>query len=138
MTALSETGYYGFAFMLDKDWVFDNHMYTISQFITSFKDWDCGSYHRQSSPTTMTFINGSELFTRVRYGDICLAETYKVLKVGTVVPGQWHTFVLGARWEKDKKGFFQVWFDGKEVLNKNHLATTLNIDHRYFVMRYLN
>ena len=35
--SMGEKGYYGFAFMLDKDWVFDHHMYTISQFITSFK-----------------------------------------------------------------------------------------------------
>ena len=53
-TRMGETKYFGFAFMLEKDWEFDDKWYTISQFISSFKDWPCPKGSKKEwTPTTM-------------------------------------------------------------------------------------
>lgn len=37
--------------------------------------------------------------------------TTKEFKLGKVVPGVWHTIVLGVHWHRDKKGWFRAWYD---------------------------
>lgn len=87
--------------------------YTISQFISDFKDWNCGKYHKKEwVPTTMTYIRGVNLYTRLRYGDVCVGSGVKVFKVGKVKPGIWHTLVLGVSWQSRSNGYFKMWFDG--------------------------
>ena len=100
-TRLGETKYFGFAFMLDKAWRFDDKWYTISQFITNFKDWPCPKGHKEWTPTTMVYLIGDVLYTRIRSGDIC-HETEKgnvIYKLAHVTPGEWHTVVIGANWQ---------------------------------------
>ena len=133
---LGDTGYYGFAFKLANNWEFDDMMYTISQFIADFEDWDCGIHHKEWSPTTMTYLMGQELYSRVRYGDICNSnENIHIFKVGTVKAGQWHTVVIGANWQSKKTGFFRVWFDGMLAVDEQNLETTPDIDKRFLQFR---
>ena len=134
---LGEQGYYGFAFQLDPAWKTDRHMYTISQFISNFKDITCNGHHtRNWSPTTMTYIIGHELFTRVRFGDMCIGEQIHEFKIGTVKPGAWHTVVLGVKWDNRKNGFFDAYFDGQIVVHQERISTTvLQADNRFFQFR---
>jgi len=132
---MGETRYYGFAFKLGKDWKFEETWITIAQFISNFKNWKCPKHKKEWTPTTMVWIRGNKLFTRVRYGSICENRQQTIFKLGKVVPGKWHTLVLGVSWEKLNKGFFQAWFDGSLIVDLKNIATTVDIDKRYFQFR---
>ena len=43
---LGRTGYYGFAFKLDKNWQFDPNWVTLMKFMADFGDVDCGHHRR--------------------------------------------------------------------------------------------
>ena len=76
-----QASYYGMAFKLEDDFVFDEpwkkrekaeHIKIhIMQFIASFKDIDCGSMEKTAVPTTMIWLENDNIFTKVRFGDIC-------------------------------------------------------------------
>ena len=38
-------------------------------------------------------------------------------------------------WEEAKTGKFQVWYDGKKMIDEANVATTMKADERPFVMR---
>jgi len=133
---LGDHGFYGFAFQLDKNWEFDDTWITISQFITSFKDWGC-PYKKEWTPSTMIWIRNHQIYTRVRYGDVCHNDDEKVFKVGKVMAGTWHTIVIGAVWRsrQTNDGFFQAWFDGKLIVNEHNIPTMCDIDSRFYQFR---
>ena len=68
-TKLGATGYYGFAFRVPKNWEFSksigsgeqlmHNRVAISQFITSFKDWNCGRHKKLGVPGIMIWIQGN-------------------------------------------------------------------------------
>lgn len=115
---LGRTGYYGFAFKLDKNWQFDPNWVTLMKFMADFGDVDCGHHRRGWNPTTMVWVRNDNLYTRYRFGHPCNNMHQKVehvttkeFKLGKVIPGVWHTIVLGIHWHRDKKGWFRVWYD---------------------------
>ena len=76
--------FYGFAFKLQKDWEFDdsyakgpkvnNNRISIAQFITHFRDIDCGEHEKGAVPTTMVWLQNDNLYVRLRSGIVCTEE----------------------------------------------------------------
>jgi hypothetical protein len=52
-----------------------------------------------------------------------------------VSKNDWHTVVLGVDWEDTKVGSFKAWYDGKLVVHKTHVATTMKADNRPYTLR---
>ena len=141
--------YYGFAFKLSKkNWQFDesfsygplvtNNRVAIAQFITHFRDVDCGEKNKKGAvPTTMVWIQNDKVYVRLRSGAVCEEDKGDVreFKIGTVVPGQWHTLAFGVLWHKEKEGWFKVWLDNKLRIDKEDIKTFLDTDDRMFQFR---
>jgi hypothetical protein len=125
-----DTGFYGFAFRLQSDWQFQNQSYNIAQFIADFGDTGCDDF----MPSSMVWIVGNQLFTRVKQGTICNQNIVTFPNLATVTPGVWHKIVIQARWATDGTGFYKLWFDGVKVLERFNLNTTI-ADDRFFQMR---
>lgn len=125
-----DDGFYGFAFRLQSDWEFDNQNYNIAQFIADFSDTGCDDF----SPTSMVWINGNQLKTRVKYGTICAQHVTTFSESATVSAGVWHRVVIQASWRSDNTGFYKLWFDGTKILEHYNIATTLD-DPRAFQFR---
>jgi len=125
-----DTGFYGFAFRLQADWQFQPQSYNIAQFIADFSDTGCDDH----MPSTMVWISGNQLFTRVKQGTICNQKTVTFGNLATVTAGEWHKIVIQAKWATDGTGFFKLWFDGTKVLEQYNLNTTI-ADDRYFQFR---
>ena len=132
---------------MKSDWEFDesyahgdkvnNNRIAIAQFITHFRDVDCGKQSKGAVPTTMVWLQNDRLYVRLRSGMVCSEESGDVheFKVGAVVPGQWHTMVFGAMWHKEDKGWFKVWYDQKLRYDEQNIRTFLDTDSRLFQFR---
>ena len=139
-----QSAYYGFAFKIAVDWEFNSNyddLYnriSIAQFISNFKDVDCGDtgHSKGAVPSTMVWIQNDELYTKLRSGDPC-HDTYNIeeFKIGRVTPGEWHSVVIGAYWHKDKVGWFKVWYDQQLKLDKQFIKTFMDTDDRSFEFR---
>lgn len=141
--------YYGFAFKLSKkNWQFDesfsygpkvtNNRVAIAQFITHFRDVDCGEKNKKGAvPTTMVWIQNDKLYVRLRSGAVCQEDKGDVreFKIGQVTPGEWHTLAFGVLWHKEKEGWFKVWLDNKLRIDKEDIKTFLDTDDRMFQFR---
>ncbi|KAH6613536.1 polysaccharide lyase [Chaetomium sp. MPI-SDFR-AT-0129] len=115
--------FYGFAFQLPPDWQFDPaQSYNIAQFIAPFDK--CDSF----MPSTMVWMEGTKLFTRLKTGSVCKQETKELPLDVAVTSGQWHKIIIGAQWASDNSGFFRFFFDGKQVLDESNVATTVSED----------
>jgi hypothetical protein len=126
-----ETGYYGFAFQLSADWQFTPaQSYNIAQFIGEFAD-SCDQY----MPATMIWMEGTELNVRVKTGTSCSQDVNIWRSLANVTAGEWHTVVIGAKWEADNSGWFNLWLDGNLVVDEANLATTVMDDRRPFEFR---
>lgn len=148
-----EEKYYGFAFRLQDDWDFDNQQsYNIAQFITDFSDTGCDD----ASPTTMVWLKGAQLMTRVKSGQLlpgkecapkdrkwdCSAgadincqpiDEYKL--ADNIEGGVWYRLTLHAKWKSDETGEFGAWLNGTQVLDKKGIKTTVLDDNRQFEFR---
>jgi hypothetical protein len=113
--------FYGFAFYLPPDWQFVNQSFNIAQFIADFTDTGCDDW----MPTTMMFISGNTLSTRIKYGTVCDQHTTYFNAIAPVTAGVWHKVVIQANWKSDATGYFKVWFDGQKVLERLNTATTI-------------
>lgn len=88
------SSYYGFAFKLSPDWDYgdydkENNRVSIMQFISNFKDIDCGEHDKGAVPSTMIWIDKDMLYTKLRSGDPCYdASNTKEFKIGKAIPGQ--------------------------------------------------
>ncbi|KAJ6527280.1 polysaccharide lyase [Mycena leptocephala] len=123
-----EEGFYGFAFRLQDDWQFcPAQSYNIGQFIADFTDTGCDDW----MPASMVWIIGNQLATRVRTGSVCKQRTTEFKNLASVSAGDWHEVVIQASWQNDDTGFYKLWFDGVEVLEKLNIATTID-DARNF------
>ncbi|KAL1838129.1 hypothetical protein VTJ49DRAFT_3008 [Mycothermus thermophilus] len=117
---LGDTRYYGFAFQLHPEWNFSPPIsYNLAQFISPFPK--CDSY----MPTTMVWLRGSKLFTRTKFGSVCDQKLDTFSLDVEVTAGEWHTIIIGASWQANTTGFLQLWFDGKPVLDKQDIPTTV-------------
>lgn len=129
-----DTGFYGFAFRLQADWQFSPaQSYNLAQFIADFSDLpgNCDTF----MPSSMVWIVGNQLYSRVKQGTICAQKTQTYSDLTTVTAGDWHRVEIQASWKTDGTGFYKLWFDGTQVLDKSNLDTTLNEDDRYFQFR---
>lgn len=123
-----ETGFYGFAFRLQQDWQFSPAQgYNLGQFIADFTDTGCDDW----MPSSMVWIVGDQLATRVKTGSICDQHTTEWKNLATVSAGVWHRVEIQASWQSDGSGFYKLWFDGNKVLEKYNIQTTIN-DGREF------
>ena len=127
---LGDTGFYGFAFRLQADWQFQNQSYNIAQFIADFSDTGCDDF----MPSSMVWLIGNQLSTRVKQGTPCNQQTVTFNNLATVSAGVWHKIVIQAKWASDTTGFYKLWFDGAKVLESFNIKTTV-ADSRFFQMR---
>ncbi|KAI0914740.1 polysaccharide lyase [Ustulina deusta] len=130
-----DTGFYGFAFRLQEDWQFSPaQSYNLAQFIADFTDLGCEETYM---PSTMVWIQGDQLTTRVKYGEVCptsqqLTRSFKNLK--TVTAGVWHRIELQVSWQSDNTGYFKMWYDGEKVTETYNIPTNVG-DGRPFQFR---
>ncbi|MCP3102653.1 polysaccharide lyase [Myxococcus sp. K15C18031901] len=125
-----DMGFYGFAFRLQQDWQFQPQSYNIAQFIADFSDTGCDDY----MPSSMVWLQGNQLFTRVKQGTVCNQKTVTFGNLATVTAGEWHKVVIQAKWASDDSGYYKLWFDGVKVLEQYNLVTTV-ADDRAFQFR---
>ncbi len=118
-----DTRFYGFAFRLPPDWQFDPaQSYDLAQFIAPFDK--CDTF----MPSTMFWAEGKNLFTRVKSGSVCDQKTEEFPLDVVLTAGDWHKVIIEARWASDATGFLRLSFDGKQVLDKQNIATTVAED----------
>ncbi|EED17189.1 integral membrane protein [Talaromyces stipitatus ATCC 10500] len=120
---LGDQGFYGFAFRLQENWqASPAQSYNIAQFIADFTDTGCDDW----MPSSMVWVIGDQLATRVKYGSICNQQIQEWKGLKTVTPGEWHTIVIQANWQSDSTGFYKMWYDGEKVVNELNLATMID------------
>ncbi|KAJ3553321.1 hypothetical protein NPX13_g10912 [Xylaria arbuscula] len=130
-----DTGFYGFAFRLQENWQFSPaQTFNLAQFIADFTDLGCEETYM---PSTMVWIEGDQLATRVKYGNVCptdqqITRSFKNLK--TVTAGVWHRVELQVSWKSDSTGYFKMWFDGEKVTETYNIPTNVG-DGRPFQFR---
>jgi hypothetical protein len=126
-----QTGFYGFTFRLQDSWQFSPaQSYNLAQFIADFSDTGCDDF----MPSSMVWIVGNELRTRVKQGTICAQNTVTFGNLATVTAGAWHKIEIQASWKTDGTGFYKLWYDGTKVLEKFDINTTIE-DDRFFQFR---
>lgn len=115
--------FYGFAFRLPPNWQFEPpQSYDLAQFIAPFDK--CDSY----MPTTMFWLYGRQLFTRLKFGSVCNQTTRNLPLNATAEADQWHKVIIEATWKSDTTGSLRLWFDGEQVLDERDVATTVAED----------
>ena len=118
-----DTRFYGFAFRLPPDWQFDPpQSYDLAQFIAPFDQ--CDTF----MPTTMFWLEGANLFTRLKSGSVCDQKTQELPLNATVKAGEWHKVIIEASWTSNPTGFLRLTFDGTKVLDEQNVATTVSED----------
>ncbi|KAK0615172.1 polysaccharide lyase [Bombardia bombarda] len=121
--SIGDQRFYGFMFRLSQDWQFDgSQSYDISQFIGDFTYTGCDTW----MPSTMIWLEGNKLFTRLKTGSVCSQKTTRIDTGATVTAGGWHKIVIQAKWAPDSTGFFKLWFDGTKVVERLNTATTVS------------
>ncbi|KAK4458562.1 polysaccharide lyase [Cladorrhinum samala] len=119
-----DTRFYGFAFKLPSNWQFSPaQSYDISQFIAPFDQ--CDTY----MPTTMLWLVGNKLNTRLKTGSVCQQST-KMLPIDkvTVTAGVWHKVIMEVKWTPDATGHYRVYYDNQLVIDQQNVATTVAED----------
>ncbi|KAJ7889768.1 polysaccharide lyase-domain-containing protein [Mycena leptocephala] len=112
----------------EQDWQFaPAQSYNLAQFIADFTDTGCDDW----MPSSMVWIIGNQLATRVRTGSVCNQGTTEFKNLATVSAGTWHKVVIQANWQNKHTGFYKLWFDGVKVLEKLNIATNID-DTREF------
>lgn len=124
-----DTGFYGFAFRLQQDWqTSPAQSYNLAQFIADFSNTGCDDY----APTSMVWIVGDQLYSRVKFGKICdhvPPTTFKNL--ATITPGVWYKVEIQASWKTDGTGYYKIWLNGSSVLAQYNIDTTLEDDREF-------
>jgi hypothetical protein len=120
---LGDQGFYGFAFRLSDDWqTSPAQSYNVAQFIADFTATGCDDW----MPSSMVWVVGNQLYTRVKYGNICAQQIRTFANVATVTPGVWHRVVLQVNWQSDSTGTYKMWFDGAKVVEQYNIPTMIN------------
>ncbi|KAI1818481.1 polysaccharide lyase [Poronia punctata] len=130
-----DEGFYGFAFRLQENWQFSPAQgYNLAQFIADFTDLGCDETYM---PSTMIWIDGDQLYSRVKYGEVCPTSEQKTTtfkNLATVTAGVWHRVELQVSWKSDDTGYFKLWYDGEKVFERFDFATNVG-DGRPFQFR---
>ncbi|KAI0594843.1 polysaccharide lyase [Biscogniauxia sp. FL1348] len=130
-----DTGFYGFAFRLQSDWQFaPAQEFNLAQFIADFTSLGCSETWM---PGSMVWIEGDQLATRVKYGEVCptsAQQTRSFKNLATVTAGVWHRVEIQASWKSDGTGFYKMWYDGTKVTETYDIPTTVG-DGRAFQFR---
>ncbi|GAP85924.1 putative polysaccharide lyase [Rosellinia necatrix] len=130
-----DTGFYGFAFRLQDNWQFaPAQSYNLAQFIADFTDLGCEETYM---PSTLVWIQGDQLATRVKYGEVCPTSQQKTRSFNnlkTVTAGVWHRVELQVSWKSDGTGYFKMWYDGEKVTETYNIPTNVG-DGRPFQFR---
>lgn len=120
---LGDQGFYGFAFRLQQDWQFSPaQSYNLGQFIADFTNTGCDDW----MPSSMVWIVGDQLYTRLKYGTICAQQIRTFSNIATVSAGVWHRVTIQASWQSDNTGFYKLWFDGVKVVEIYNVPTMIN------------
>ncbi|KAE8551939.1 hypothetical protein EYB25_005830 [Talaromyces marneffei] len=120
---LGDQGFYGFAFRLQEDWqASPTQSYNIAQFIADFTDTGCDDW----MPSSMVWVIGDQLATRVKFGSICAQQIQEWKGLVTVTPGEWHKIVIQANWQSDNAGYYKMWYDGAKVVEEYNLPTMID------------
>jgi hypothetical protein len=141
--------FYGFAFRLSEKWEFDGtQSYNIAQWIADFTDSGCDDW----SPTTMVFLRGNTLYSRVKTGQLlpgkpcanpktdcgdgrnCQVIREFKLQDG-IQGGVWYKMQFEVSWKSDSTGLFRTWVNGNKVHDESNIPTTLVDDGREFSFR---
>ena len=115
--------FYGFMFRLQGDWQFEHgQSYDLAQFIGNFGANSCDQW----SPTTMVYLRGSRLYTRIVTGDLCNRK-FQTIDTGVdVVGGKWNKVILQVRWRDNNEGQFKIWVNGAKRYEVYNVPTTLS------------
>ncbi|KAJ2978818.1 hypothetical protein NQ176_g3606 [Zarea fungicola] len=134
--------FYGFMFRVSENWEFVSQNLNIAQFISHRTGSNnCGDL---DMPSTMFWIAGHQLHSRLVQGPYiggnCNRNFVNLSNLGEIKAGQWHKVIVQAKWVDNNTGFFRLWFDGKQVVNRSNLATTVSGDWKfqYRVGAYMN
>ncbi|ORY15913.1 polysaccharide lyase [Clohesyomyces aquaticus] len=134
-----QTKFYGFAFRLSEKWQFDPPQnYNLAQWIADFNDVKpCPTCQKCDdwSPTSMVFVVGRKLYTRVKTGTLvsgkpCDQHIKEIPLLDGLVGDKWYRMTFEVMWKSDETGKFRVWVDKNIVYNKTNIATTLLDDGR--------
>ncbi|MCJ1339655.1 hypothetical protein MMC09_004945 [Bachmanniomyces sp. S44760] len=120
---LGDQGFYGFMFRLQENWQFSPaQSYNIGQFIADETWSGCDDY----MPSSMVWILGNQLYSRVKQGSACAQRIETFPNLATVTAGEWHKIEIQASWQDDSTGFYKLWYDGVKVLEKYDIVTTIS------------
>lgn len=123
-----DTGFYGFAFRLQQDWqTSPAQSYNLAQFIADFSDTGCDDY----MPSSMIWIVGNQLYSRVKTGTICDQHTNTFPPLATITPGTWYKVEIQASWKTDGTGYYKIWLNGNSVLAQYNIDTTVKDDREF-------
>jgi len=113
--------FYGFAFYIPSNWQSVSQGFNIAQFIADFGDTGCDDF----MPSTMMWLTGSSLSTRVKQGTICNQSIRTFSNFASLTYGEWHRIEIQANWQTDSSGYLKVWVDGIKRLEVFGLETTI-------------
>lgn len=85
-------------------------------------------------PSSMIWLQGNQLYSRVKVGPVCSAVTTTFPSLATVSAGVWHRVVIQANWQSDTSGYYKLWLDGVKILEEFGILTTM-ADSREFSFR---
>jgi len=130
--------YYGATFFLPANWQFVNQNFNFTQFGATFPNTSCGG--TINKPTTMNWLFGTTLRTRVKYGTVCAPLVTEFVVTSSLTAGVWHRYVQRIRYANTNTGNFQTWLDGTIRVDRSSLATTVaeNPAFRWSVGLYAN
>lgn len=81
-------------------------------------------------PSTMFWITGHNLHTRLvngQYrGNDCHRNFVGFDNVAQIQGGQWYRVIIQARWSSGNDGYFKIWLDGKKIVERYNVATTVS------------
>jgi hypothetical protein len=144
-----DTKFYGFAFRLAEGWDFEGtQSYNLAQWIADFTDTGCDDW----SPTSMVYLKGSTLYSRVKTGQLlpgkpCAAnkndcsggqncqKTREFALQSNIEGGVWYRVTFQVTWASDATGQFKTWVNGTKVHEEYNIPTTLVDDGREFSFR---
>ncbi|KJZ79164.1 hypothetical protein HIM_01315 [Hirsutella minnesotensis 3608] len=122
--------FYGFAFRLPESWQFQDQSYNIAQFIANRPGAGCGG--DDWMPSAMLWIQGNQLTSRIVSGHYrqpnCARKVDRLSGLATVEAGKWHRVVIQAKWASGPSGVYNIWFNGKKVVDRGGVPTTIDDD----------
>lgn len=75
--------------------------YNIGQFIADFSDTGCDD----SMPSSMVWVYGDQLYSRVKFGSICDHTITTYGGLASVQAGTWHRVEIQADWQSEATGY---------------------------------